>query len=472
MSFKQDYKLELKIDRENYIKDLQALFNKLSNDAIVLTKKDTGDNELKCCIEREIREKIVQIQITVCFDEKVLKKISLELIPEEGDNTNYCDELKLFYYEVIKEEMFDAVTGKKNNYTLRCYKKIYNSIPLKGLYEVNYGGKCLFHSLYEIEKNEPLTEHILAFDMDVEARTFEEARSKSYNKASEICDFLSVLVDVGIYEPMSTFSNFITTKMEGIRKCYAAQRYRTAFFDRELGLYVKDNMNGLCPKEELEKENFMNGYYSIAFYSSSFDGTDSISQYKIGDTQSVEKAFENHRIYKVQKNNPKGELSDNGIESCIHFSNQIIKIPREIRKYFRGISDMKDNDEKKFTAFRNASRLYNRSKVLTMNDASMEISLLVASVEALDKCEVTGGFTNFILKYNSAADRNELDDIYGIRSKFFHAGEFSFFEYNFDINPYSDPVYKEFQDKYLHYKSVIRSAIINWIKENILIEDK
>ena len=51
------------------------------------------------------------------------------------------------------------------------------------------------------------------------------------------------------------------------------------------------------------------------------------------------------------------------------------------------------------------------------------------------------------MKYNPDANRNELDDIYGIRSKFFHAGEFSFFEYNFALNPYSDPVYKEFQDK-------------------------
>jgi hypothetical protein len=203
MIFEQKYKLELRIDGENYVKDLQALFNKLSIGGITLTKNDVGDNELNCIIEREIREKDVQIRIRVFFDAKMLKEISLELIPQEDDTANYCDELKIFYYEVIKEKLFDALTGKKNKYTLRCYKKIYNSIPLMGLYEVNYGGKCLFHSLYEIEKNEPLTEHILAFDMEVEARSFEEARSKAYNKTSEISDFLSVLVDVGIYEPMS-----------------------------------------------------------------------------------------------------------------------------------------------------------------------------------------------------------------------------------------------------------------------------
>lgn len=471
MNFKQEYKLEIKIDKENYIKDLQGLFNKLSNDAIVLSKNETGDNVLECSIRKEVREKNVLILIKVYFDKSILKNISLELIPAEDDDSNYDTELKLFYYEEIKGKLFDTVLRENKKYTLRCYKKIYNSIPLQGIYEINYEGKCLFHTLYEIEKNEPLTEHILAFDMEIEARTFEEARTKAYNKVAEICDYLSVLLDVGIYEPISTFSNFITTKMVGVNKCYAAERYRTAFYDKELELYVKDNMNGLCPKEEVEKENFLNGYCSLAFYSSALESSDSIIQFKTGEIESIEKTFEKHRLYKVLNENTKGDLSDNGIEIYIHFPNQRIEIPREIRKYYRGITKLIESNTKKYVSFRNACRLYNRSKILNMNDGSMEIAMLVACIEALDKGEVTEGFTNFVLKYNLDANRNELDDIYGIRSKFFHAGEFSFFEYNFDLNPYSDPVYKEFQDKYIRYKLVIRTAIVNWIKGNILVSD-
>ena len=228
-------------------------------------------------------------------------------------------------------------------------------------------------------------------------------------------------------------------------------------------------MNGLCPKDEVEKENFMNGYFSLALYSSALDSSDSISQFKTGEVESIEKAFEKHRLYKVQEKNPKGELSDNGIESRIHFANQRIEIPREIRKFYRGIANLKESNIKKYASFRNACRLYNRSKIISINDGTMEIAMLVASIEALDKGEATGGFTNFVLKYNPNTNRNELDDIYGIRSKFFHAGEFSFFEYSFDLNPYSDPVYKEFQDKYLRYKLIIRTAIVNWIIENILV---
>lgn len=468
MCFKLKDELNFRIDKENYIKDLQTLFNKWSSKEIILHKNEDGDDILECCIDKEIREKNVSIQISVCFDKSVLKNISLELIPEKNDNSYYDTELKLFYFEEIKGKLFNTVNREKKTYTLRCYKKIYNAFPLYGIYEINYDGKCLFHTLYEIEKNEPLTEHILAFDIEMEARSFEEARTKSYNKVAEICDFLSVLIDVGIYEPFSMFSNFVTTKVVDGTKCYASERYRTAIIDKELELFVKDNMNGLCPKVEVEKNNFMNGYFSLAFYSSEMDSADGIRQFKIGEISSIEKAFEKHRLYKVQKEHSKGDLSDKGIERHIHFANQKIEIPREIRKYYRGILRLKESNIKKYISFRNASRLYNRSKIINMNDGSMEIAMLVASVEALNKSEAIDGFTNFILKYNQSANRNELDDIYGIRSKFFHAGEFSFFEYNFDLNPYSNPIYKEFQDKYVRYKMIIRTAIVNWINENVL----
>ena len=72
------------------------------------------------------------------------------------------------------------------------------------------------------------------------------------------------------------------------------------------------------------------------------------------------------------------------------------------------------------------------------------------------------------MKFNKKANKNDLDSLYGIRSKLFHAGAFSFFEYEFDINPNSNPLYLEFRQKYLIFKSILRETFVNWIKEKII----
>ena len=102
------------------------------------------------------------------------------------------------------------------------------------------------------------------------------------------------------------------------------------------------------------------------------------------------------------------------------------------------------------------------------DDASIEISFIVASMEALSKTEGDIGFTNFVMKYNSDVIREDLDSLYGIRSKLFHAGSFSFFEFEFDVNPYSDPMYFEFQRKYVLYKEILCKTFVNWILCNIV----
>ena len=45
--------------------------------------------------------------------------------------------------------------------------------------------------------------------------------------------------------------------------------------------------------------------------------------------------------------------------------------------------------------------------------------------------------------------------------------EFSFFEYDVNMNPYVNPVYEYFADKYTEFRRILRKTIINWIKINI-----
>ena len=142
---------------------------------------------------------------------------------------------------------------------------------------------------------------------------------------------------------------------------------------------------------------------------------------------------------------------------------QDIHIPKCIRSYYRGIDDLPPEIRK---AFRNAARLYNKSSILGMDESSFQISLLVASVETLAKQEMLS-YSDFVKKYNPNAKKSDIDDMYEIRSKLFHSGEFSFFEYDVNMNPYVNPVYEYFADKYTEFRRILRKTIINWIKINI-----
>lgn len=462
--FFKNWDMGYDIIEENYVKYLQELLIEFGAEPLVLNDNDGGLFTLEGSIHKVFHEHWVLIQVEIEFDKKLLHKIKLNLEPEDTDDTtNYEMDLKLFYHEEIKGRLFDAVNKKKSKYTLRNYKSIYNTAPIYGYYEIHGDNKIAFHTLNIIPKDEPLTEHIVCFDIDVEERNFEMARSLANNIIADFCNFLSVLLDISFYEPTSKFMNFITTKYAGSRKYFSGERFRTAFYDPELKLFVKDNINGLCPEKEVEKGNFMNGYFSINPNNGS-----QLFQMKTGDTLSIEKTFSTHRIYKIKERMNVEEEYQEEIGVQLHFPNQPIKIPRQIRSYFRGIDKYKKQSFEKYMYFRNACRLYNKSKVLGMNEASIELSFLVASLEALSKTEGNVGFTDFVIKYNSDATREDLDSLYGIRSKLFHTGSFSFFEFDFDVNPYSNPLYFEFQRKYILYKSILRETFINWILSYIV----
>lgn len=456
--------LNYDIMQENYIKDLQELLMEFDEETLVLNDQGKGMFTLECITHRVFREHQVIIHIKIEYDKKLLHKIELSVETEDsGDTTNYELDLKLFYHEEIKGRLLDAVNKKKSKFTLRNYKIIYNTTPIYGYYEFNGDYKIAFHTLNIIPKDEPMTEHIVCFDIELEERNFERARSLANNTVSEFCNFLSVLLDIGFYEPTSKFMNFIRTKYIGTQKCLFGERFRTAFYDPELKLIIKDNMNGLCPEKEVEKCNFMNGYFSI-----NPNNGPQLVQMKTGNVSSIEETFSSHRIYKIKERMKNTDEYQEEIDAEIHYSNQPIKIPRQIRNYFRGIDKYKKQDTEKYKYFRNACRLYNKSKVLGTDDASIEISFMVASIEVLSKTEGDIGFTNFVMKYNSDATREELDSLYGIRSKLFHAGSFSFFEFEFDVNPFSDPLYFEFQRKYVLYKSILRKTFVNWISSGIV----
>lgn len=454
-------KLDYSIKDENYVKNIQELLMKRDGQSITVIKLNEGKFELTSLIKKIFNEKEVVIEVKVIYDNNFLYEIELSLTPQQEDTNNYEMELKLFYLEEIKSTLLDQVNSKKNKYTIRNYRAIYNAYPLKGTYTINGKYKIKFHALSSNERDEPLTEHIVCFDVELEERTIERARSKAYNVISDFCSYLSVLLDLGFYDIQSKFVNIIRTSMNGIEKLFLHERHRTAFCDNELGFIVKDNMNGLCTVKEIKQGIGFNGYLSIY-------NDNKISHFKYGSLEAINNAFEKHRMYKVKDNN-NVEFCE-GIDSECHYISQEILIPKQIRSYYRGIEKLQSDNIEKYKCFRNAARLYNKSHFLGNNEATMEISFLVASVEALAKCSKSS-FTDFVTQYFlEEFNKKEIDLIYSIRSKLFHAGEFSFFEYDFELDPYSDAMFIEFHKYYMRFKYILRKTIVSWINQNILIE--
>lgn len=337
---------------------------------------------------------------------------------------------------------------------------MYNSYPIKGTYSFNLKNcKLIFHTLNIKERTEPLTEQIVAFDVKLKSNNMQEARAKAYNSVSDFVSYLSLLLDVCFYDPQSIYRNFVRLSYDShYQRIIAQERYRTAFIDNELELVVKDNLNGLATyKDVIKGENFDNGVISIA----NPDKSDVKFIEKYGNTKHIEEVFEKHRLEKVPKNQT---VYCDEIKEEIFVLGQEIFIPKCIRDYFRGIEELDDKIRK---SFRNCSRLYNKSTIIGMNESSLQIALLAASVESLAKTEGIS-FSQFVQKYYETAKKCDIDDMYEIRSKLFHSGEFSFLEFEISMNPYLNPVYEYLSDKYDEYRKIVRKALISWIKHNIL----
>ena len=103
------------------------------------------------------------------------------------------------------------------------------------------------------------------------------------------------------------------------------------------------------------------------------------------------------------------------------------------------------------------------------NTSSLQIALLVACIESLAKADALN-YSEFMKEYCPSANKRDTDEMYEIRSKLFHSGEFSFFEFDITMNPYLNPIFEEFAEKYTEYRKIIRKAIIAWIVRNVMNE--
>ena len=447
----------------NIVDLVKHILNKKCNNIYV---QNMGNNHTVVTTDffDEMRKRQINMRLILDYDEENIYELKLEVNQDEKDLIDYSMDLKVYYYEnldiykAIQEIRAENDTPK----TVRIYKLMYNSYPIKGTYSFNLKNcKLVFHTLKGKERREALTEQIIAFDVKLKSNNMQEARAKAYNIVSDFVSYLSLLIDVYFYEPQSIYRNFVRLSHDShYQRIIMQERYRTAFIDDELELVIKDNLNGLATYKDVVKgENFDNGVVSIT----NPDKSDVKIIEKYGNIKNVEEVFEKHRLEKVPKNQP---VYCDEIKEGVFVLGQEIFIPKCIRDYFRGIEELDDKIRK---SFRNSSRLYNKSTIIGMNEPSFQIALLVASVESLAIVEGIS-FSQFVQKYCEAVKKCDIDDMYEIRSKLFHSGECSFLELEISMNPYLNPIYEYLSDKYNEYRKIIRKTLISWVKCNVLIE--
>lgn len=425
-------------------------------------KEDNGHFIVTADFLDNMRNSQAKMRLVLEYDEITIYKVKLGMYQCENDLIDYTMDMKLYYYEnldiyrSIQEIRSENDTPK----TVRIYKLMYNSYPIKGTYSFNLRKcKLIFHTIGYEERTEPLTEQIVAFDVKIKAANIQEARARAYNIVADFISYLSVLLDVSFYEPQSIYRNFVRLSYNSYyQREISHERFRTSFIDRELGIVVKNNMNGLATLDDVKKgENFDSGVVSIKFP----DNKDVNLIETYGNTKHIEEVFEKHRLEKVPKTQP--EYAEEIMEDLFILGQKIL-IPKCIREYFRGIDNLEDKKKK---YFRNSARLYNISTLIGVNVSSLQIALLVASVESLAKAEGLN-YSEFVKEYCQSANKNDVDEMYEIRSKLFHSGEFSFFEFDISMNPYLNPIFEDFSEKYMEYRKIIRKTVITWIIRNIM----
>lgn len=458
LSFKYEKPLKIKGD---IISRLNSFFSKTREYSII---KNTQEKQGKI-IEFFVKDIILEypdnfrIQFVIINDELVSSEIMMHSQNEKINEYNLKNYITTLYQEILLSEH----NCESINYTIRIYSKFLNSHQIRGEYEINNGYKTLIKPFVFKDKQEPLTEHIIQYDIEVSATNIEHARSLAINNAKDINCLLSLLLDTGFELVSSEFRNFVIMKDNN----FTLNRFRTGFFDHELGLVVKDNLNGLKHiGDEEDIQSFFSGKVSFRALLDNGDGTPKLGDPIYFDATKkplLEKTFENHKIKKDKK--LQADYS-NDIKQSRQYESEEIKIPRQIRNYFRNYNRL--NKEKK-EAFISCARMYNVSKISGRIEPTVSISYLICAIEVLATYHKTS-FSKFIVNYGKEGFNKKMTDYFygGVRSSHFHSGKFLFNENLISLQTESDFLFKEKLEEFNDFYDTARYTLINWINKEIL----
>lgn len=454
---------ELNLDYE-ILPVINSFFTRTSNFSKIRVEDSDFDISFFCRdeIRSEAHDFILSIKIeTMNGGSSRIKRTKIALVSEAIDVNEF--DLKS-YVEGLYYRIFISRNGSgRKSYVVRIYSKIYNSHPIKGEYLINYKYKTLFKPAISKSKREPCTEHIIFFDVSLDAINIEHARTLAIEHVYDLQSFLSVMLDVGFEFVDSEFRTFVFHKKYDLESYVSTQRYRTGYFDEELKLFVCDNLNHLRHIDDREDmDGFFSGKVSMQLVNED-EGSQERFYFDASKKPNLEKAFENREISKTSVSVE--DIYNERLSKEVHVTNMEIKIPREIRKYFRGLAAL--STEKK-VAFTSCSRMYNLALKLHKSEPTAFVSYLVCAIESLAKCEGLG-FSEFLKKYGGSKYNKSLcDHYYSIRSSHFHSGKFHFHENNPSLMTETDTLFYSKINSFNEFYRNIRVTVVNWIEQSIL----
>lgn len=454
---------ELNLDYE-ILPVINSFFTRVSNFSRINNQDSDFDISFFCNdeIRNESHDFILSIKTeNMKGGNSRIKKTKIKLISEALDVNEF--DLRAYIEGLYYRIFINRNGGNRKSYVVRVYSKIYNSHPIIGEYIINYKYKTLFKPAISKSKREPCTEHVVFFDVSLDAINIEHARTLAIEHVYDLQSFLAVMLDVGFEFVNSEFRTFVFHKKVDLGSCVSTQRYRTGYFDDELNLFVCDNLNHLRHIDDREDmDGFFSGKVSMQLVNED-EGSQERFYFDASRKPNLEKAFENREINKPSESDQ--NIYKEGISKDFHIPNMEINIPREIRKYFRGLATL---PTEKQVAFTSCSRMYNLALKLHKSEPTAFVSYLVCAIESLAKCEGLG-FSDFLKKYGGNEYNKSLcDHYYSIRSSHFHSGKFHFHENNPSLMTETDTLFYSKINSFNEFYRNIRVTVVNWIEQSIL----
>lgn len=451
------------------IPTINKCFAELSDYSIIKQETSESSSEITFYCKDSIRREECNFLLTISVahqkdKQSKITKTEIKIQSQTLEINEYDLEayIQNLYYKVLLKKN----EGTKNSYTVRIYSKIYNSHPIKGQYLLNFKYKTLLSAVAAPYKQEPNTEQIIFFDVEMTAANIEHARSLAFEHVSNIQSYLSVLVDVGFEFVDSEFRTFIFKPSPPEAPSFSTQRFRTGYFDPDLKLVVRDNLNFLSHiNDDEDFTNLFQGKVSVSL-DDTLTHKNTRFNYTATKKEHLEQSFLNRNLPENIPN-PMNFYRET-ISKDHHLPNLEIKFPREIRAYFTGIHRLSTENKE---AFLSCSRMYNLAIKLHRTEPTACLSYLICAVESLTTPKQ--GFSAFLNVFAPENyDKKLCDYYYSLRSSHFHAGKFHFRELNPSLLIETDLIFARQHKLFFEFYETMRATIVNWVETYILLKCK
>jgi hypothetical protein len=333
------------------------------------------------------------------------KILSIEIVNEELHVNN---DFKDYANNIIRKALFNTLSDYSSEFFCRNYYCFIHTSNLDGAYWIN--NKLRIAPLYPNDNELGFgLERVIVVDQLIKAVDFQQSMEISEENSILLTAHLSLLFDIGFYEPEKYTSKWVRIYDEKLEK----------ITNKRVDLGVLDNSNQLVMPNK-KTDNLSRPIYSV---------------------------YHDKRDF-----------------------NEQLSFPFETRKILKSLENA---DLKNKLAFDRCCRLYQTALVKGNNSPTIKFSYLYGSVDAICQTTGEfKGFSKFMQNYCSQITEEELNYIHGkIRSSHWHSGMFILGENESKWRDYLlNKERLKNSMKIQNLQHLIRDSILRWVFEKIVKE--